>query len=125
MRRNTVKKFSFGDMPIAGYITEIMKKVVDFDGWNVLEFAKQLDEHATALDENGSGELYIMIYSDDMSACYNCIEFCFASDENELNLIVNQYVNEHGSFPIFRDSIILRLFGNDEEYGLEELEVLF
>lgn len=124
MRRYTVKEISFGDMPIAGYITEIMKKVVDFDGWNVLEFAKQLDENATVLDENGSGELYIMICSDDMSACYNCIEFCFASDENDFNLILKQYENEHG-FTSFKNSMLLRLFGNDEEFGLEELEVLF
>lgn len=124
MRRYTVKEISFGDMPIAGYITEIMKKVVDFDGWDVLHFAKELDSHASELDSRGFGELFIMVYSDDMSACYNPIEFRFTSDFGEFDEFLKRYEEEHG-FLSFKNSTLLRLFGNDEEFGLEELEVLF
>ena len=124
MRRYTVKTNSFGDMPIAGYITEIMDKVAGFDGWNILNFAEELNKSASLLDEKGSGELFIMIYSDDLSACYNSFEFCFTLDENEFGSIIKQYENEHG-FTAFKNTRILRLFGNDEDFGLEELEIMF
>lgn len=124
MRRYTVKTSSFGDMPIAGYITEIMHKIMDFDGWNILNFAEELNKSASLLDEKGTGELFIIVYSDDLSAVYNGFEFSFTFDEAEFELMLKQYDNEHG-FTAFKNTILLRLFGEDEDFGLEELEMLF
>ena len=124
IRRYTVKTADFGNMPIAGYIAEIMRKVADFDGWDVLHFAKELDTLASELDSKGYGEMFILIFSDDLSACYNSIEFRLTPCEGDFDAILDKYEEEHG-FLSFRNSILLRLFGDNEEFGLEELEVLF
>ena len=125
MRRYTVKTSSFGEMPIAGYITDIMRRIVDFDGWDILTFASDLKEQANKLDENGSGELFILFYSPDMSECYGSLDFDFSDTEDGFSALVDKCAQEYGKTLWYKNSLALRLFGNDEEFGLEELEILF
>ena len=125
MRRYTVKTADFGNMPIAGYITEIMKKVVDFDGWNILSFAQELDKNASELDENGSGELFILLHADDFSDKYGQLDYDFFINEQGLDSAIEQSNSKDTNSSTLRNTMILRLFGHDEEFGLEELMVLF
>lgn len=122
MRRFTVINSSFGNMPIAGYITEILKVVSNFDGWYALDFANEFRPYAERLDEDGEGEVFIALHSDAMDDMYGDLVYEFFRSESELN----NTVDEVGS-AIFKPNVcrIFRLFGHDEEFGLEELKLLF
>lgn len=126
LRRYTVTESDFGSMPIAGYITEIMQKVASFDGWNVLGFAKALDLYASPLDDE-DGEIFIMLHGDFRNKWGELIYRFYTNEEDFENSInLDEYEPIEPS-PLFsrQNTLILRLFGHDEEYGLEELEIIF
>lgn len=126
MRRYTIKDSSFGDMPIAGYITEIMQKVASFDGWNVLDFAKALDLYASPLD-NEDGEVFIVLHGNFNDKWGELVHRFFTSEADFENSIdIDDYEpSEPGALFSRQNSLVFRLFGHDEEYGLEELEIIF
>jgi len=122
MRRHTVISTNFGNMPLAGYITEIMRVVTNFDGWYALEFAKDFTPYAEELDDAGCGELFIILCSETINDMYGDLEYKFITSECGLNVVIDEMGTE-----LFKPGVcrIFRLFGHDEEFGLEELQILF
>lgn len=126
MRRYTITESDFGSMPIAGYITEIMQKVASFDGWNVLGFAKMLDLYASPLDDN-DGEIFIILHGDFTDKWGELVYRMFDNEESfQMAIEMDDFEPINSGTTFSRNNcLILRLFGHEEEYGLEELEVIF
>lgn len=107
-----VYDFGFGDMPSAGYISEVINLVNGKDGWNILTFIADL---TNMIDKIGDGEDDDVFFAIDVNEGCMDFEHIVTRDIKELK----DYKTKNN----WDETRYYRLYTRDEDCGLEQIRI--
>lgn len=111
MRMYTIISSEYGTMPSAGFAQKMVKIASDYDGWDAIQFLTEFSERERKLEDNND-ELFFCISGD----CEMDFSFIYKFFNTEEDMIAYT--------PGFNCPRYFRLFSYNENFGLEELEML-